>query len=373
MSNLNQEVRFLSFEGMHDPLEEDFTAVFQKVLKSGWLVTGNELGHFEQDWAKFLGCRHAVGVSNGLDGLELALRACDVGEGDEVLVPSHTYVASFLAISHVGATPVPVECSSATGLLEVDLLEAAITSRTKAIMPVHLYGQAVDMSGVMEVAGRFNLKVIEDNAQAQGSSWQGKKTGSWGHANSTSFYPGKNLGALGDGGAVTTYDQEVERRVRMLRNYGSEEKYVNEVMGYNMRLDELQAAFLSVKLRHLDAWTAERKRLAVRYDEGLAGVGDLKLPAVASGADHVYHLYVVRTESRAALAEHLRSKGVGTLIHYPIPPHLQKCYAHMGWKKGQFPVAEELAETVLSLPLYPGLMDEQQDYVVSAIKEYFDG
>ncbi|MDB4787568.1 DegT/DnrJ/EryC1/StrS family aminotransferase, partial [Flavobacteriales bacterium] len=297
--------------------------------------------------------------------------ACDVGDGDEVLVPSHTYIASFLAISHVGAIPVPVECSSGTGLLEVDLLEAAITSRTKAIMPVHLYGQAVDMSGVMEVAGRFNLKVIEDNAQAQGSSWQGKKTGSWGHANSTSFYPGKNLGALGDGGAVTTQDDEVARRVRMLRNYGSEEKYVNEVLGYNMRLDELQAAFLSVKLRHLDAWTAERKRLAARYDEGLAGVGDLKLPVVASGADHVYHLYVVRTNSRAALAEHLKSKGVGTLIHYPIPPHLQRCYAHMGWKQGQFPVAEELAETVLSLPLYPGLTDEQQDHVVDCVKLFF--
>ena len=367
------KVPFLSFDGMHGPIKDELNDAFRTVLASGWLVTGSRLAAFESEWGRYLGGSTGIGVSNGLDGLELALRACDVGEGDEVLVPSHTYVASFLAISHVGATPVPVECSLATGLLEVDLLEAAITSKTKAIMPVHLYGQAVDMSGVMEVAGRFNLKVIEDNAQAQGSSWQGKKTGSWGHANSTSFYPGKNLGALGDGGAVTTNDQEVERRVRMLRNYGSEEKYVNEVLGYNMRLDELQAAFLSVKLRHLDAWTAERKRLAARYDKGLADVGDLKLPVVASGADHVYHLYVVRTNSRAALAEHLKSKGVGTLIHYPIPPHLQQCYAHTGWKKGQFPVAEELAETVLSLPLYPGLTDAQQDYVVSVIKEYFDG
>ena len=366
------KVPFLSFDGMHGPIKDELNDAFRAVLDSGWLVTGSRLAAFETEWGGYLGGVTGIGVSNGLDGLELALRACDVGEGDEVLVPSHTYVASFLAISHVGATPVPVECSLATGLLEVDLLESAITSRTKAIMPVHLYGQAVDMSGVMEVAGRFNLKVIEDNAQAQGSSWQGKKTGSWGHANSTSFYPGKNLGALGDGGAVTTYDQEVERRVRMLRNYGSEEKYVNEVLGYNMRLDELQAAFLSVKLKHLDAWTAERKRLAARYDEGLAGVGDLKLPVVASGAEHVYHLYVVRTNSRAAMAEHLKSKGVGTLIHYPIPPHLQRCYAHMGWKKGQFPVAEGLAETVLSLPLYPGLTDAQQDYVVSVIKEYFD-
>ena len=365
-------VPFLSFTGMHDPLMGELEVAFQKVLKSGWLVSGNELVQFEENWARFLGSRHAVGVSNGLDGLELALRACGVGEGDEVLVPSHTYVASFLAITHVGAVPVPVECEMGTGLLDVRALHSMLTNRTKAIMPVHLYGQAVDMDGVMEVAQKHGLVVIEDNAQAQGSSWKGRRTGSWGHANSTSFYPGKNLGALGDAGAVTTDDEEVARRVRMLRNYGSEEKYVNEVLGYNKRLDELQAAFLSVKLRHLDTWTSERKRLAARYDEMLIGVGDLQLPVTAHGADHVYHLYVVRTGSRSGLVEHLKALGVGTLIHYPIPPHLQKCYSHMGWKRGQFPVAEELAETVLSLPLYPGLTDEQQDYVVDTIKKYFD-
>ena len=367
------EVDFLSLRASHAAIREELASATMRVVDSGVLVSGIELERFEESWSGYLGTRYAVGVSNGLDGLVLSLRACGVGEGDEVLVPSHTYVASFLAISHIGAVPVPVECEMGTGLIDVDLLEAVVTKRTTAIMPVHLYGQAVDMDGVMEVAQKHGLMVIEDNAQAQGSSWKGKRTGSWGHANSTSFYPGKNLGALGDAGAVTTDDEEVARRVRMLRNYGSEEKYVNEVLGYNMRLDELQAAFLSVKLRHLDAWTAERKRLAARYDEMLQGVGDLKLPVTAEGADHVYHLYVVRTGSRSGLVEHLKAHGVGTLIHYPIPPHLQKCYAHMGWKRGQFPVAEELAETVLSLPLYPGLTDEQQDYVVSVIKEYFDG
>ena len=364
-------VPFLSFDGVHGPIKDELVGAFGGVLDSGWFVNGNRLEQFEQEWGDYLGGAIGVGVSNGLDGLELSLRACGVGEGDEVLVPSHTYVASFLAISHVGGIPVPVECSLDTGLIDVGLLEAAVTDRTKAIMPVHLYGQAVDMTGVMDVAQRFNLKVVEDNAQAQGCSWKGKRTGAWGHANSTSFYPGKNLGALGDGGAVSTTDPEVARVVRMLRNYGSETKYVNDVLGYNKRLDELQAAFLSVKLRHLDGWTQERKRLAARYDEMLDGVGDLKLPVTAEGADHVYHLYVVRTASREALVAHLKSAGVGTLIHYPIAPHFQKCYAHMGWQKGQFPVAEELAETVLSLPLYPGLTDAQQDYAVQSITAFY--
>lgn len=367
------KVPFLAFEGMHEPLREALTEAFLKVLDSGWLVAGGHLKEFETEWANYLGCGQSVGVSNGLDGLELALRACGVGEGDEVLLPSHTYVASFLAVSHVGAVPVPVEGSLETGLIDVSALEASVTRRTKAIMPVHLYGQAVDMDGVMGVAERHGLKVIEDNAQAQGSSWNGKKTGSWGDANSTSFYPGKNLGALGDAGAVTTNDEEVARRIRMMRNYGSEKKYVNDVLGYNMRLDELQAALLSVKLKQLDSWTAERKRLAARYDELLAGLGDLRLPVKAAGADHVYHLYVVRTQSRAELVEHLTSRGVGTLIHYPIAPHLQSCYANMGWEKGQFPIAEELAETVLSIPLYPGLSAGDQELVSTSIKEYFNG
>ena len=366
------KVPFLSFSGMHDGLKKEFVDAFEGVLDSGWLVMGRHLREFETQWASYVGTEHGVGVSNGLDGLVLALRALEVGEGDEVIVPSHTYVASWLAVSHVGGTPVPVEGSLETGLMDVRQIVSRVTSRTKAIMPVHLYGQAVDMDGVMKVAGEHGLRVVEDNAQAQGSSWNGKRTGSWGDASSTSFYPGKNLGALGDAGAVTTNEESIARTIRMLRNYGSKEKYVNEALGFNMRLDELQAAFLSVKLRHLEDWTAERKRLASVYNERLLGVGDLKLPVVASGADHVYHLYVVRTGQRDALAAYLKEKGIGTLIHYPIAPHLQQCYAHLGYQKGDFPIAEELAETVLSLPLYPGLGVADQDAVVAEIKTFFN-
>ena len=366
------KVPFLSFSGMHDGLKREFVDAFEGVLDSGWLVMGRHLREFEVQWASYVGAQDSIGVSNGLDGLILALRALGVGKGDEVIVPAHTYVASWLAVSHVGAIPVPVEGSLETGLMDDLQIAARVTSRTKAIMPVHLYGQAVDMDGVMKVADEHGLRVVEDNAQAQGSSWNGKRTGSWGDANSTSFYPGKNLGALGDAGAVTTNDESIARSVRMLRNYGSEEKYVNQEMGFNMRLDELQAVFLSVKLRYLDGWTTERKRLARVYDESLSGVGDLQLPLVAQGADHVYHLYVVRTKHRDALAAHLNAHGIGTLIHYPIPPHLQQCYAHLGYRVGDFPVAEELADTVLSLPLYPGLTDEQQMTVVSEVFSFFN-
>ena len=367
------KIPFLDFSGMHDGLKREFVVAFEGVLDSGWLVMGRYLREFEAKWASYVGAEHGIGVSNGLDGLVLALRALEVGEGDEVIVPSHTYVASWLAVSHVGAVPVPVEGSLDSGLMDVGQIASKVTTRTKAIMPVHLYGQSVDMDGVMKVAGEHGLRVVEDNAQAQGSSWKGRRTGSWGDANSTSFYPGKNLGALGDAGAVTTNDESVARSVRMLRNYGSEEKYVNQELGFNMRLDELQAAFLSVKLRSLDQWTVERKRLARVYDESLAGVGDLHLPVVAPSADHVYHLYVVRTKHRNALADHLKEKGIGTLIHYPIPPHLQQCYTHLGYRTGDFPVAEELADTVLSLPLYPGLSMEQHEMVIYFIQDFFKG
>jgi len=364
-------IPFLNWEGQHAELRHGFGEAMNAVLDSGWLVMGRHLRSFEESWAGYLGVKSSVGVSNGLDGLVLSLKALGIGQGDEVIVPSHTYIASWLAVSHVGAVPVPVEGSLETGLIDGDSVLSAVSAKSKAVMPVHLYGQAVDMDSIMEVATAHGLFVVEDNAQAHGSSWKGKRTGSWGHANSTSFYPGKNLGALGDSGAVTTNDQEVVRAVRMLRNYGSEEKYVNEVLGYNMRMDELQAAFLLVKLKHLDMWTAERKRLAARYDAGLSGIEGVALPVAASGADHVYHLYVVRTSRRDELASYLREKGVGTLIHYPIPPHLQRCYAHLGYVEGDFPVAEELADTVLSLPLFPGLSWEQQDVIIGSVKRFF--
>jgi len=366
-------IPFLSLNEVHKPINYELIEAFRDVLDSSSFVLGKCLTQFEGLWSEYLGAEFSVGVSNGLDGLILALKALDVSEGDEVLVPSHTYVASWLAVSHVGAIPVPVEVNLHTGLLDIESLADKVTPLTKAIMAVHLYGQSVNMEGVMRVSRDHGLSVIEDNAQAQGSSWNGKRTGSWGHANSTSFYPGKNLGALGDAGAVTTDDSEIARSVRLLRNYGSEKKYMNLEMGFNMRLDELQAAFLSVKLGHLDAWTVERKRLALAYNEGLRGLVDLELPVVAEGADHVYHLYVVRTKHRESLSAYLNSNGIGTLIHYPIPPHLQECYVHLGYRAGDFPIAEELAKTVLSLPLYPGLKDVEQGYIIRHVKQFFRG
>ena len=264
-----------------------------------------------------------------------------------------------------------VEPLASTHLIDTGRIEEAITPRTKAIIPVHLYGQAVDMQSVMAIANRHGLFVVEDNAQAHGATWSGQRTGSFGHANATSFYPGKNLGALGDAGAVTTNDPELARQIGMLRNYGSEIKYHNEVVGYNKRLDEIQAAFLSVKLKHLEAWTASRQAIAKHYLGGLDGVGDLILPVTQANANHVYHLFVIRTNHRNDLAEYLNENGIGTLIHYPIPPHLQKCYANLGHRRGDFPIAEELANTVLSLPIWPGMTPRQLRLVVEVIQNYF--
>ena len=367
------KVPFLSLSDIHGSISNDLLDVAEKVLRDNWFVGGREVEHFEQMWAEFIGCQFSVGVNSGLDALELSLRAAGIGNGDEVIVPSNTYIATALAASHVGAKPVFVEPVSSTYLIDIEQIEGAITARTKAIIPVHLYGQAVDMQTVMALAKKHGLFVVEDNAQAHGATWVGQRTGSFGHANATSFYPGKNLGALGDAGAVTTNDSELARQIKMLRNYGSEIKYHNEVVGYNKRLDEIQAAFLSVKLKHLEAWTASRQAIAGQYLDGLEGVGDLILPLTQANATHVYHLFVVRTKHRNELAEHLNENGIGTLIHYPIPPHLQQCYANLGHRRGNFPIAEELANTVLSLPIWPGMMTAQINDVVGKIKDFFHG
>lgn len=346
-------------------------AAVGRVYDSHYYVLGESVRQFEQEYAAFSGVAHCVGVANGLDALHLALVALGVGAGDEVLVPSNTYIATWLAVTFVGATPVPVEPDAATYNLDPARLEAAITGRTKAIMPVHLYGQACDMTGIMAVAARHGLAVVEDNAQAQGAAWQGQLTGSFGQLNATSFYPGKNLGALGDAGGLTCQDAALAERVRTLRNYGSQQKYYNERIGYNSRLDELQAAVLRVKLPHLPAWTAERQRLAAAYDARLAGIPELILPRTAPGASHVYHLYVVRTPRRDALQQHLTAAGIGTLIHYPVPPHRQQAYASLGYAEGAFPLAEELARTSLSLPLWPGMSAADLDAVCAAIRGFF--
>jgi dTDP-4-amino-4,6-dideoxygalactose transaminase len=330
---------------------------------------GEKLQTFEASYAKHNQTKYCVGVSNGLDALILALQALNIGKGDEVIVPSNTYIASVIAITTVGATPVFVEPRMDTYNINPELIEQKITKRTKAIMPVHLYGQACEMDYIMKLAEAYDLYVVEDNAQAHGSSYNGKLTGSFGHANGVSFYPGKNLGALGDAGAVTTNKEEIAEKIKALRNYGSLKKYHNDYVGLNRRLDELQAALLSVKLQHLNSWTQERKEIAEAYNEILVG-SNLILPKLASNADHVFHLYVVRTSKREELQEYLNKKGVGTLIHYPIPPHLQKAYKYLGYKIGDFPIAEELANTSISLPLWVGIKKNQLEIVSDLIAKF---
>ena len=343
---------------------------FTRVFDSNWYVLGEEVTQFEHEYTVFNQVAHTVGVANGLDALVLALRALAVGPGDEVIVPSNTYIATWLAVTQVGAMPVPVEPDLATSNLDPERITAALTGRTRAIMPVHLYGQACRMTEIMALATRYGLHVVEDNAQAQGATFAGTLTGSFGHVNGTSFYPGKNLGALGDAGAVTTNDANLAQKVRVLRNYGSQQKYYNEVIGYNSRLDELQAALLRVKLPELPEWTRQRQQIAAWYEQHLAGVIGLRLPAVAKGATHVYHLYVVHTSHREALQRYLMAHGIGTMIHYPIPPHLQQAYRSLQLPAGSFPIAEELAATCLSLPMWPGMTESHVAAVAAAIRSY---
>nr|WP_299988996.1 DegT/DnrJ/EryC1/StrS family aminotransferase [uncultured Pontibacter sp.] len=364
-------VPFLNFEPMHSAIKAEMRNAFEKVYDSYWYIMGKQLSDFEKAYSRFNQVEHVIGVSNGLDALHLALKALNIGPGDEVIVPSNTYIATALATSYVGATPVFVEPDQSTYNISPNNIEEAITSRTRAIMPVHLYGQACNMDAIMEIAKKHGLYVIEDNAQAHGAAFASKITGSWGHANGTSFYPGKNLGALGDGGAVTTNDSEVAMRIRALRNYGSQVKYKNEFIGHNMRLDELQAAFLTIKLKYLQRWTAQRQQIAAWYNENLSVLDDLVLPYVHPEATHVYHLYVIKTKLRNELQEYLANHNIGTLIHYPIPPHLQKAYVHLGYKSGDFPIAEELANTCLSLPLWPGMDNKEVLQVCDVIKRFY--
>ncbi|GAB3637391.1 DegT/DnrJ/EryC1/StrS family aminotransferase [Hymenobacter arcticus] len=334
-------------------------------------VLGEQLNAFEREYSQASAVEYTVGVGNGLDALHLSLRALGVQPGDEVLVPSNTYIATWLAVTHAGGVPVPVEPDPYTSNLDPARLAAAITPRTRGIMPVHLYGQPCEMSAILDVAAGAGLWILEDNAQAQGATWQGQFTGSFGQVNATSFYPSKNLGALGDGGAVTTNSNALAQAVRRLRNYGAERRYINETIGYNSRLDELQAAVLRVKLRHLTAWTQQRRQLAAWYNERLAGLPDLRLPFVAAGAAPVWHLYVVHTPRRDALQQHLAAAGIETLMHYPVPPHRQPAYAYLGLAAGALPLAEELAATCLSLPLWPGMTEAMIDAVAEAISSFY--
>jgi dTDP-4-amino-4,6-dideoxygalactose transaminase len=360
-------VPFLELKPTYDELRNEFDAAYHRVMDSGWYLLGEEIEAFEREFAAYCEAKHCVAVGNGLDALHLILRAYDIGAGDEVIVPTNTFIATWLAVSYAGATPVPVEPDPKTFNIDPQQIEAAITPRTKAIMPVHLYGHPADMDPINEVARRHGLKVIEDNAQAQGAWYKGRRTGSLSDAAGNSFYPGKNLGAFGDAGAVTTNDTALADRVRTLRNYGSQKKYYNEVKGFNSRLDELQAAFLRVKLKSLEEWNERRRAVAGRYLAEWRGAPGLTLPFVPAWAEPVWHLFVVRHPKRDALQQKLTAAGIGTLIHYPVPPHLSGAYADGKWVRGDFPIAEALADTVLSLPIGPHLSNEQVALVVEEV------
>ena len=361
------KVPFLDFVGPYQELKPELDAAYERFMRSAWYILGKECEAFEQEFAAYCGSKHCVGVGNGLEALHLLLRAYGVGKSDEVIVPSNTYIATWLAVSYADATVVPVECDPRTYNLDPARIEAAITPRTKAIMPVHLYGQTAEMDAIMAIAAKHGLKVIEDNAQAQGARCRGRRTGALGHAAGHSFYPGKNLGAFGDGGAITTDDAEIADRVRTLRNYGSKKKYFNEVRGYNSRLDEMQAALLRVKLKVLDQWNQRRTKVAQRYLKEIKSAPGLVLPLVPDWAEPVWHLFVIRHPKRDELQQKLNAAGIGTLIHYPVPAHLSGAYADAGWKRGDFPLAENSADTVLSLPIGPHITNEQVGLVIDAI------
>lgn len=361
-------IPFVDLTRQHQQIRAELSQAIEEVVQSGWFILGPQVEAFEQEFARYSDASHCVGVGNGLDAIQLLLRAYGIGAGDEVIVPSNTFIATWLAVSDVGATPVAVEPAPRTHNIDPSAIEQAITPRTRCIIPVHLYGQPADMDPINEIAARHKLVVIEDNAQAQGALYKGRKTGSLGHAAATSFYPGKNLGALGDGGAIVTNDAQIADRVRVLRNYGSKQKYVHLEKGENSRLDEIQAAVLRVKLRQLDAWNAQRRAIAAMYTEQLAGSA-VTTPFVPDWAEPVWHLYVIESSKRDGLQTHLAQHGVQTVIHYPIPPHRQACYAptHAAL---HYPIAEAKAGAALSLPLFPGMNEVEVRQVAQAVLHF---
>lgn len=362
-------IPYLNFEPMHSEINEELKEAFNNVLNSQWFIMGKALEKFENEFAQFCGVKYCIGVGNGLDAIQLILKGYGIGKGDEVIIPSNTYIATALAVSYVGATPVFVEPDIKTLNINAKLIEEKITSNTKAIIAVHLYGRAAEMEYINEIAKRYDLKVVEDAAQGHGAYYNGKKVGNLGHAAAFSFYPGKNLGALGDGGAIVTNDEQLANRIKALRNYGSFKKYYNEFKGVNSRLDELQAAFLSVKLKNLDKWTTERIRIATRY---LTEINNEKvtLPVLSDKGAHVYHIFPVLCDERDRLMSYLNESCIGALIHYPLPMHLQEAYKDLGFNKGDFPLAEKICEMELSIPLYPGMSEEEIDYVIDIINNF---
>ena len=365
----DMKIPFVSFLPMERELDTELRGAFDRVFTRSWYIEGVEDEIFEKAFAEYVGTDYCIGVGNGLDALMLSLKALGIGESDEVIVPSNTYIATALAVTYVGATPVFVEPKIETFNIDPDLIEAAVTEKTKAIMPVHLYGQACDMDPIMEVARKYGLKVVEDCAQAHGATYKGQKVGTFGDAAGFSFYPGKNLGALGDAGAVVTNDKELADKVRALGNYGSDYKYHHIYKGNNSRLDELQSAFLAAKLPHLERMNVERRRIADKY---LSAIKNPKviLPTVEEDMVPVWHIFGIRCKERDALEKHLNDAGIGTNKHYPIPMHLQECYRDLGFKEGDFPISEEISATELSIPMYYGMTDEEISYVIDTINCY---
>jgi dTDP-4-amino-4,6-dideoxygalactose transaminase len=370
---MTPDIPFLDLRAINLRHRQQMHAALERVLESGWFLLGKELAAFEDQFSTFCGVRNCIGVGNGLDALHLVLRAWGIGPGDEVIVPSNTYIATWLAVTHTGATPIPVEPNLATHNLDIEKIETAITQRTRAIIAVHLYGQTCDMAPIMAIAKKRGLKVLEDAAQAHGARYRGFRAGSLGDAAGFSFYPGKNLGALGDAGCVTTDDDELADSIRMLRNYGSREKYVNEVLGFNSRMDEFQAAVLSEKLVTLDDDNARRSGIANQYLLGLSGIPDLILPSVLPNCESAWHLFVIRHPERDRIAAALAKAKIGTLIHYPIAPHLQSAYADYISLSGSLPLAERLQSEILSLPIGPTLTLAEANRVIECLKELFTG
>ena len=363
------KVPFVSFLPMERELEGELRDAFDRVFRASWYIGGKEDEAFEKAFAEYCGVKRCVGVGNGLDALMLALKALGIGEGDEVIVPSNTFIATALAVTYTGAKPVFVDPKPETFNIDPGKIEAVITSRTKAMMPVHLYGQACDMDPIMEIAGRHRLYVVEDCAQAHGAEYKGRKVGTFGDAAGFSFYPGKNLGALGDAGAAVTNDPALAGKIRALGNYGSDYKYHHIYKGNNSRLDEMQAAFLSAKLPLLDKMNEERRRIAGQYLEGIRNPVVI-LPYVREDCVPVWHIFAVRCDRREELEKHLNDAGIGTNKHYPIPIHLQECYRDLGYKKGDYPIAEEISETELSLPMYYGMTEEEIRFVIDTVNAF---
>ena len=380
---MSQSIPLVDLKAQYRAIQPQIDAAIQGVIQSTSFIMGPDVKKFEDAYAQYCRADHCIGVSSGTSAIELVLRACNIGPGDEVITISHTFVATIEAIYAVGARPVFVDVDAQTYNMDADKVAAAISPATRAIMPVHIYGQPADMTQLRAVADAHDLLLIEDAAQAHGATWMGQRTGTLADAACFSFYPGKNLGAYGDAGAVVTQRAEIAQRVRLMRNHGRTDKYLHETLGFGERMDTMQAAILAAKLPHLDAWTAARRRLAARYDELLATEVDpsesdqtkvqnnsLILPSVDPNAEPAWHLYVLRTRARDELIAHLRADGIGAGIHYPIPLHLQPGYSELGYNKGDFPVTEEVADTCLSLPIFPEMSDEQQDRVVDSIRHF---